>query len=55
VGLWIVTTRVLYIIDGPVTVAVERGGFLIRWLKPIAGSKGMSRRMLKNEERRCSP
>ena len=33
--MWIVTTRVLH---GPVTVAAERGGLLIRWLKPNAGS-----------------
>src|SRR6266478_603057 len=33
--MWIVTTRVLH---GPVTVAAERGGLLIRWLKPDAGS-----------------
>ena len=33
-GLWIVTTRVLYFIHGPVTVAAERGGLLIRWLCP---------------------
>jgi hypothetical protein len=33
--MWIVTTRVRH---GPVTVAAERGGLLIRWRMPIAGS-----------------
>src|SRR5208337_2249276 len=33
--MWIVTIRFLH---GPVTVAAERGGLLIRWLKPTVGS-----------------